>query len=111
MKDLLGIGKQSIRILQTLSRTATTPHSHQVENMRERQEALQSYLDELLEKPFFHSHPEFLKFFEISRFSFVPDLGLKGKEGLVKKKSGGHQVGVGWYRGLKNLCPCLKPGW
>ena len=78
--------------------------------MMERKEAFQEYLDELLQKQFFHTHPEFLKFFEISRFSFLPQLGLKRKEGLVKKKSGGHQVGVGWYRGLKSLCPCLKTG-
>ena len=78
--------------------------------MMERKNDLQEYLDELLQKQFFHSHPEFLKFFEISRFSFLIQLGLKGKEGLVKKKSGGHQVSVGWYRGIKSLCPCLKAG-
>ena len=33
----------------------------------------------------------------MSQLSFVHDLGQKGKEGVVKKRSGGRKHAVGWF--------------
>lgn len=45
----------------------------------------------MLKIPLCLEHEATLSFLEISRFSFIKALGNKGKEGLIKKKSGGHQ--------------------
>nr|KAG5699353.1 hypothetical protein BaRGS_008261 [Batillaria attramentaria] len=37
-----------------------------------------------------------VKFFEVSHLSFVARLGLKAKEGYIKKCSGGRRISIGW---------------
>lgn len=39
-----------------------------------------------------------MDFLEICPLSFVCDLGIKRKEGVVQKRSGGHRTTVGCFR-------------
>lgn len=50
---------------------------------------MEEYLQFLLSLPIFKQHPALLNFLEISPYSFIRELGLKGEEFLVKKRAGG----------------------
>ncbi|XP_071792238.1 phospholipase D1-like isoform X2 [Asterias amurensis] len=59
------------------------------------------YLKSLVRNPLFRNHPQMLEFLEVSHLSFVDELGPKGKEGWVQKRSGGRRVPI------TRCCPCL----
>ncbi|CAJ0951474.1 unnamed protein product, partial [Mesorhabditis belari] len=67
-----------------------------VSNLEQRREQLESWLQMLLHIPINRNHHETAEFLEISRFSFVNDLGSKHNEGLAKKRPGGALVFYGW---------------
>ncbi|XP_033107848.1 phospholipase D1-like [Anneissia japonica] len=69
--------------------------------MPKRMQVLERYLQGLVKNPLYRNHPKTLEFLEISHLSFVNDLGPKGKEGWVEKRSGGHHVAQG-------CCGCLS---
>ncbi|XP_045123947.1 phospholipase D1-like isoform X2 [Portunus trituberculatus] len=50
---------------------------------------LETYLRNLLHHTLFRSHKDVLEFFEISPVSFIGELGMKLREGYVKKRVGG----------------------
>ncbi|KAH9496560.1 Phospholipase D, partial [Bulinus truncatus] len=62
---------------------------------------LQEYLENLVTCKSYRNHPETLKFFEVSNLSFVHKLGIKAKEGLVEKCSGGRRINI-------QCCGCLQ---
>nr|CAB3264933.1 phospholipase D1-like [Phallusia mammillata] len=62
------------------------------EAQNKRNDQLTLYLNAMLESPLYKSHHATKKFLEVSRLSFIQDLGIKGKEGLIKKRSGGHKI-------------------
>ncbi|XP_060530761.1 phospholipase D2 isoform X2 [Cylas formicarius] len=69
----------------------------QYEKIPNRMKQLESYLNNLLSITIYRNHPSMLNFLEISHLSFVKSLGIKGKEGLIKKKTGSTQPGQsGW---------------
>ncbi|KAF5292508.1 hypothetical protein FQR65_LT01653 [Abscondita terminalis] len=68
---------------------------------------LEDYLNNLLAINIYRNHPETIKFFEISHLSFIFDLGIKGQEGIVKKRLGNSQGGCK-YLGLFNGDMCLR---
>ncbi|KAM4546959.1 phospholipase D2 [Fundulus diaphanus] len=53
---------------------------------------LEEYLNGLLENTFCRSIHSMLEFLSVSALSFVKDLGPKGLEGPIMKRSGGHRV-------------------
>ncbi|XP_049599377.1 phospholipase D2 isoform X2 [Syngnathus scovelli] len=53
---------------------------------------LEEYLNDLLENMFCRSDHSMLEFLSVSALSFVSDLGPKGLEGPIFKRSGGHRV-------------------
>ncbi|XP_022105989.1 phospholipase D1-like isoform X2 [Acanthaster planci] len=59
------------------------------------------YLKSLVRNPLYRNHPQTLEFLEVSHLSFVDELGPKGKEGWIQKRSGGHRVPI------TRCCPCL----
>ncbi|XP_071943012.1 phospholipase D1-like [Antedon mediterranea] len=69
--------------------------------MPKRMQALEGYLQGIAKNPLYRNHPKALEFLEISHLSFVNDLGPKGKEGWVEKRSGGHHVAQG-------CCGCMS---
>uniref|UniRef100_A0A7N6ANZ8 Phospholipase n=1 Tax=Anabas testudineus TaxID=64144 RepID=A0A7N6ANZ8_ANATE len=53
---------------------------------------LEEYLNELLENAFCRNHHSMLEFLTVGPLSFVTDLGAKGLEGPISKRSGGHRL-------------------
>ncbi|MEQ2299139.1 hypothetical protein AMECASPLE_012382, partial [Ameca splendens] len=53
---------------------------------------LEEYLNDLLENAFCRNDHSMLEFLSVSALSFVTDLGPKGLEGPIMKRSGGHRI-------------------
>uniref|UniRef100_A0A673N1A1 phospholipase D n=1 Tax=Sinocyclocheilus rhinocerous TaxID=307959 RepID=A0A673N1A1_9TELE len=51
---------------------------------------LEDYLNKLLKMPLYRNYH--MEFIDVSQLSFVHDLGPKGLEGIVLKRSGGHRI-------------------
>uniref|UniRef100_A0A8C0AKZ4 Phospholipase n=1 Tax=Bos mutus grunniens TaxID=30521 RepID=A0A8C0AKZ4_BOSMU len=56
------------------------------------QKYLENYLNRLLTMSFYRNYHAMTEFLEVSQLSFIPDLGCKGLEGVIRKRSGGHRV-------------------
>ncbi|KAI6194536.1 Phospholipase [Aphelenchoides besseyi] len=69
-------------------------------HMNERKERLEKWLQCVLSIPVNRDYHETAEFLEVSRFSFINELGGKYKEGELKKRPGGSKV----YIGCKNFC-------
>ncbi|PWA25089.1 hypothetical protein CCH79_00019081 [Gambusia affinis] len=52
---------------------------------------LEDYLNNLLQMPMYRSCHATMEFIDVSQLSFIHDLGPKGLEGMVLKRSGGHR--------------------
>ncbi|XP_076810877.1 phospholipase D1-like isoform X2 [Clavelina lepadiformis] len=59
-----------------------------------RQGELELYLNAMLESRLYRNHSSTKTFLEVSRLSFIQDLGVKSKEGVIRKLSGGHKIGL-----------------
>uniref|UniRef100_A0A8D1RWC6 Phospholipase n=2 Tax=Sus scrofa TaxID=9823 RepID=A0A8D1RWC6_PIG len=57
-----------------------------------KQKYLENYLNCLLTMSFYRNYHAMTEFLEVSQLSFIPDLGSKGLEGVIRKRSGGHRV-------------------
>ncbi|KAJ2950830.1 hypothetical protein O0L34_g9101 [Tuta absoluta] len=58
-----------------------------------RMKLLEDYLFNLLNISIYRNHHETVKFLEVSHISFVSDLGSKGKEGVIQKRTGSTRPG------------------
>ncbi|KAK5643236.1 hypothetical protein RI129_007081 [Pyrocoelia pectoralis] len=82
------------------------------DRLQNRIKQLEDYLNNLLAINIYRNHPETIQFFELSHLSFIHDLGIKGQEGMVKKRlgnSGGSCKCLGLFNGefsmrCKHLC-------
>ncbi|KAF2895274.1 hypothetical protein ILUMI_10900 [Ignelater luminosus] len=77
------------------------------EELPKRIKQLEKYLNNLLSIDIYRNHPETIKFLEISHLSFIYELGIKGKEGIVKKRSGDSR-GSGSCSGCAYSMLCLR---
>lgn len=57
-----------------------------------RRKQLEDYLNKLLKMPVYRNYHATMEFIEVSQLSFIHDLGPKGLEGMVLKRSGGHRI-------------------
>ncbi|XP_038048919.1 phospholipase D1-like [Patiria miniata] len=71
------------------------------QQLPKRMHQYEMYLKSLVSNPLYRNHPQTLEFLEVSHLSFVDELGAKGKEGWIQKRSGGHRVPI------TRCCPCL----
>ncbi|XP_037550104.1 phospholipase D1 [Nematolebias whitei] len=62
------------------------------ERVSSRRKQLEDYLNKLLRMPMYRNHHATMEFIEVSQISFIHDLGPKGLEGMVLKRSGGHRI-------------------
>ncbi|XP_007517979.1 phospholipase D1 isoform X2 [Erinaceus europaeus] len=53
---------------------------------------LEDYLTKLLKMPMYKNYHATTEFLDISQLSFIHDLGPKGIEGMIMKRSGGHRI-------------------
>lgn len=63
------------------------------EGIQLRMKQLEEYLYNLLNISIYRNHHETVKFLEVSNLSFISDLGGKGKEGMILKRTGSTQPG------------------
>uniref|UniRef100_A0A8C1PVE4 Phospholipase n=1 Tax=Cyprinus carpio TaxID=7962 RepID=A0A8C1PVE4_CYPCA len=68
------------------------PRAEGEELAREEQRQLEDYLNKLLKMPMYRNYHATMEFIEVSQLSFIHDLGPKGLEGIVLKRSGGHRI-------------------
>nr|CDJ95065.1 unnamed protein product [Haemonchus contortus] len=90
-----GTKKRRTRKKHTLPHFPIIPDS-MVSNLETRKDQLENWLQMLLHIPINRNHHETAEFLEVSRFSFVNELGGKHTEGFVKKRPGGARVFLGW---------------
>ncbi|XP_074477433.1 phospholipase D1 [Sebastes fasciatus] len=57
-----------------------------------RRKQLEDYLNNLLKMPMYRNYHATMEFIDVSQLSFIHDLGPKGLEGMVSKRSGGHRI-------------------
>lgn len=57
-----------------------------------RRKQLEDYLTKLLKMPMYRNYHATTEFLAISQLSFIHDLGPKGIEGMIMKRSGGHRI-------------------
>ncbi|KAM8770749.1 phospholipase D1 isoform 3-T4 [Rhynchonycteris naso] len=57
-----------------------------------RRKQLEDYLTKLLKMPMYRNYHATAEFLGISQLSFIHDLGPKGIEGMIMKRSGGHRI-------------------
>lgn len=75
-----------------------------VESVPLRCQQLRDYLYNLLNINLYRNHHETVNFLEVSELSFVNALGLKGKEGLIQKRTGSTHPGQAGC----NFCGCFQ---
>ncbi|XP_068628198.1 phospholipase D1 [Battus philenor] len=63
------------------------------EGIQLRMKQLEEYLYNLLNISIYRNHHETVKFLEVSNMSFISDLGSKGKEGMIQKRTGSTKPG------------------
>ncbi|KAJ3657730.1 hypothetical protein Zmor_009514 [Zophobas morio] len=63
------------------------------EKLGDRIKQLENYLNNLLSINIYRNHPATIEFLEVSQLSFIQGLGSKGKEGMVKKRTGSTHPG------------------
>uniref|UniRef100_A0A8B9K3H4 Phospholipase n=1 Tax=Astyanax mexicanus TaxID=7994 RepID=A0A8B9K3H4_ASTMX len=88
-KTLLRIPLPSLRHTRQMP---TLPRGGGDELVREEQKQLEDYLNKLLKMPMYRNYHATMEFIDVSQLSFIHDLGPKGLEGIVYKRSGGHRI-------------------
>ncbi|XP_027021832.2 phospholipase D1 isoform X3 [Tachysurus fulvidraco] len=74
------------------------------EQLISRKMQLEDYLKNILKKTLYRNHPATLEFLEVSQISFIEELGPKGIEGMILKKSGGNTFPVCYWCGSNSVC-------
>uniref|UniRef100_H3CMG2 Phospholipase n=1 Tax=Tetraodon nigroviridis TaxID=99883 RepID=H3CMG2_TETNG len=62
------------------------------EQVSSRKRQLEDYLNKLLRMAMYRKYYHTMEFIDVSQLSFIHDLGPKGLEGLIYKRSGGHRI-------------------
>ncbi|XP_027731637.1 phospholipase D1 isoform X1 [Vombatus ursinus] len=62
------------------------------EQFSSRRKQLEDYLTKLLKMPMYRNYHATTEFLDVSQLSFIHDLGPKGIEGMIMKRSGGHRI-------------------
>ncbi|CAK6973095.1 LOW QUALITY PROTEIN: phospholipase D1 [Scomber scombrus] len=62
------------------------------EQVSSRRKQLEDYLNNLLKMQMYRNYHATMEFIDVSQLSFIHDLGPKGLEGMVLKRSGGHRI-------------------
>ncbi|CAH0561123.1 unnamed protein product [Brassicogethes aeneus] len=71
-----------------------------------RMKQIEDYLNNIFMINAYRKHPATIDFLEVSHLSFIKGLGIKGKEGLIKKKTGNAKIGCNCF-GFHCFC-CIR---
>uniref|UniRef100_A0AAZ3S7Q8 Phospholipase n=1 Tax=Oncorhynchus tshawytscha TaxID=74940 RepID=A0AAZ3S7Q8_ONCTS len=83
------VRKSEVRAMPTLPRGSGDELARE-EQVSSRRKALEDYLNKLLKMSMYRNYH--MEFIDVSQLSFIHDLGPKGLEGMVYKRSGGHRI-------------------
>ncbi|XP_048362891.1 phospholipase D1 [Sphaerodactylus townsendi] len=70
----------------------TSENMAREEHLSSRRKQLEDYLTNLLKMPMYRNYHGTMEFIGVSQLSFIHDLGPKGIEGMIIKRSGGHRI-------------------
>ncbi|XP_067879742.1 phospholipase D2-like [Heterodontus francisci] len=90
------------------------PHQPEWASMRQassKQKRLEEYLNTMLEKSSYRNYHGMMAFLDVSELSFIQDLGPKGLEGMIVKRSGGHRIPGLNCCGRHNVCYQWSKRW
>ncbi|KAG5852016.1 hypothetical protein ANANG_G00057960 [Anguilla anguilla] len=93
--NLLPLGRFAAQRQQLEAMSEEMPSLHGSERGRRtssKPKYLEEYLSNLLENNFCRNYHGMLEFLDVSLLSFIKDLGPKGLEGFILKRSGGHRI-------------------
>ncbi|NXP70561.1 PLD1 Phospholipase, partial [Ramphastos sulfuratus] len=62
------------------------------EHFSSRRKQLEDYLTKILKMPLYRNYHGTMEFIGVNQLSFIHDLGPKGIEGFIMKRSGGHRI-------------------
>ncbi|XP_024261311.1 phospholipase D1 [Oncorhynchus tshawytscha] len=85
------VRKSEVRAMPTLPRGSGDELARE-EQVSSRRKALEDYLNKLLKMSMYRNYHATMEFIDVSQLSFIHDLGPKGLEGMVYKRSGGHRI-------------------
>jgi len=100
-RKTMKVGKDHFKIPHFPKRPEATIKE---EGLAKRRQQLEAYINSVVQSNVYRKHSSTKKFFEISKFSFIKDLGEKSKEGIVEKQTGSHKVALSF---LGRCCPCF----
>ncbi|XP_060949464.1 phospholipase D1 [Limanda limanda] len=81
------------------------------EQSSSRRKQLEDYLNKLLKMSMYRNYHATMEFIDVSQLSFIHDLGPKGLEGMVQKRSGGHRIPGLNCCGRSNICYHWSKRW
>ncbi|KAK2859867.1 hypothetical protein Q5P01_004487 [Channa striata] len=85
------VGMSEVRQMPTLPRGGGEELNREGQ-VSSRRKQLEDYLNKLLKMPMYRNYHATMEFIDVSQLSFIHDLGPKGLEGMVLKRSGGHRI-------------------
>nr|XP_046148659.1 phospholipase D1-like isoform X2 [Oncorhynchus gorbuscha] len=85
------VRRSEVRAMPTLPRGSGDELARE-EQVSSRRKALEDYLNKLLKMSMYRNYHATMEFIDVSQLSFIHDLGPKGLEGMVYKRSGGHRI-------------------
>ncbi|CAH2247656.1 phospholipase D1 isoform X2 [Pelobates cultripes] len=83
------VKRGDVRAMPNLPRSTEIIREEQSSSRRKQ---LEDYLNALLKMPMYRNYHATREFIEVNQLSFIHDLGPKGIEGMIMKRSGGHRI-------------------
>ncbi|XP_077146655.1 phospholipase D1 isoform X1 [Ranitomeya variabilis] len=83
------VRRGDVRSMPNLPRNAEIVREEQSSSRRKQ---LEDYLSALLKMPMYRNYHATREFIDVNQLSFIHDLGPKGIEGMIMKRSGGHRI-------------------
>ncbi|KAK1786247.1 hypothetical protein P4O66_017948, partial [Electrophorus voltai] len=85
------VKKREARMMPTLPRGARDELTRD-DQVSSRRKQMEDYLNKLFRMAMYLKYHATMEFIDVSQMSFIHDLGPKGLEGMIYKKSGGHRI-------------------
>lgn len=108
------VRRQSIKrgeARQMPSLPRTSENMVREEHLSSRRKQLEDYLTNLLKMPIYRNYHGTMEFIGVCQLSFIHDLGPKGIEGMIMKRSGGHRIPGLQCCGQGRLCYRWSKRW
>ncbi|CAI9595461.1 unnamed protein product [Staurois parvus] len=102
------VRRGDVRAMPNLPRNAEIVREEQASSRRKQ---LEDYLTALLKMPMYRNYHATREFIDVNQLSFIHDLGPKGIEGMIQKRSGGHRIPGLNCCGQRSVCYRWSKRW